>query len=254
MAKSRESIQGKNARARGKTILQNIDKLVLPSTGVTKNTKQFARREAQLVKENIKKTYIGKNPTQKTLEESRKATNFLNSLGESTKILRGKNGLSNYSTQIRINAAARSKEDLSEIGEYITKGITGFSKAEIDAVYALTSQVTTYKEKTIDGRKYDVLRTEKNRNITLVRELGMDLQTVFENILATEEGKRAVEVFTIVNKLRNQERLTEEQKKIWEEMQRKDDTDGEKKYDASKLPIFKNVEELTKAVGSTEEN
>lgn len=254
MAKSRDAINGKNARARGETILRNIEKFVQPTTGATKNSRQFAREEARLVKEKIRQTYIGKNPTQKTLEESRKATQWLNAAGESTKILRTKNGVSNYSTQIRINAAARSTEDLSEVGEYITKGITGFSKAEIDAVYALTSHITKYKQETVGGRVYDVLRSEKNKNITLTKELHQDLQTVFENILSTEEGKKAVDIFSIVNKMRRQEKLTEEERKLWNEMQSKDTDDGEKKYDSSKLAIFANVEELTKAIGSDTEN
>lgn len=181
---------------------------IIKSSKYTRDEHDAARGIRDKMEDLISQTYFrSPKPNAKERGVIEQANAQIRALTSSAKISRGKNGAANLYTQWQINEASK-KRDADEPNPSI------YTQEQVKIFYKLTQRVWMNN----DGSPTDT----KMINRRIMEYFNTDsLATAMERALSTKEAKQALAVAAV----QNQEKLTAEQRRLYEEALAEDTED-----------------------------
>lgn len=213
--------KARNARKQADRWIKNLSNIVT-SKKYTLNERATARQMVNKLEEIRRQTY---KPKGKATRESdsiiTQATERIKALAKSAKISRGKSGASNLLTQQQINIASRKYERPED-------NTSMYTKEEVKAFYRATQKWWENSTKVVNSFDTGVV-DQSQINKTIMKKLGTDsLADAFEFITQRPEVKRAIVGYKVGEGKLSETEMTDEQRKMYEQLQTEDNSDTTK--------------------------
>lgn len=199
--------ESKLTRRMAQRSIKQMNKII-KSSKYTRDEHDAARGIRDKMEDLVSQTYFrSRKPNAKERGVIEQANAQIRALTSSAKISRGKNGAANLYTQWQINEASK-KRDADEPNPSI------YTQEQVKIFYKLTQRVWMNN----DGTPTDT----KMINRRIMEYFNTDsLATAMERVLSTKEAKQALAVAAV----QNQEKLTKEQRRLYDEALAEDTED-----------------------------
>lgn len=199
--------ESKLTRRMAQRTIKQMNKII-KSSKYTRDEHDAAHGIRDKMEDLVSQTYFrSRKPNAKERGLIEQANAQIRALTSSAKISRGKNGATNLYTQWQINEASK-KRDAGEPNPSI------YTQGQVKIFYKLTQRVWMNN----DGTPTDTTMINKR----IMEYFNTDsLATAMERTLSTKEAKQALAVAAV----QSQEKLTKEQKRLYEEALAEDTED-----------------------------